>query len=315
MGVVVEVSTSTMITWFQLVVEICLGFWEHMVQLVYPPLAKSLVGEVVLITGAGHGIGRELALQCARLGAKVVCWDINAQTAQETAQRVNEEWAVNATHVDTPIRAWSFQCDVSKREEVNKVADETRLKVGEITVLINNAGIMPAKPMLKFEPHEIERLFDVNVFSQYWTIMQFMPGMIKRDHGHVVSMCSVAGITGTPYLVPYCSSKFAIKGLMDGLFLEMRQDMKESRVRLTTVHPFTINTGLAVDPMTRFPKLIPIHEASECAQQVIDGFRRNYEEVFVPKILGPVFRLGKCLPRRVQTALADFLNCGVGYNK
>lgn len=174
---------------------------------------------------------------------------------------------------------------------------------------------MPAKPMLKFEPDEIQRLFDVNVFSQYWTMMEFMPGMIKRDHGHVVSMCSVAGITGTPYLVPYCSSKFAIKGLMDGLYLEMRQDMRKSKVKLTTVHPFTINTGLAVDPVTRFPKLIPIHEPSECAEQVIDGFRRNYEEVFVPKILGPVFRFGKCLPRRVQMALADFMDCGVGYNK
>ena len=74
-----------------------------------------------------------------------------------------------------------------------------------ITILINNAGIMPAKPLLKFTPSEIERIFQVNVFSQFWMLFEFLPDLLTLDHGHVVSMCSVAGITGKRINYIYCA--------------------------------------------------------------------------------------------------------------
>ena len=70
---------------------------------------------------------------------------------------------------------------------------------------------MPCKPFLQFSPSEVEKVLSVNVLSQYWTLMEFLPRMASLRKGHVVSMCSMAGVTGTPNLVPYCSSKFAVK--------------------------------------------------------------------------------------------------------
>jgi all-trans-retinol dehydrogenase (NAD+) len=120
-----------------------------------------------------------------------------------------------------------------------------------ITILINNAGIMPAKKFLKLKPEDVEKIFKVNVFSQYWTLNEFLPEFLESDRGHVVSMCSVAGITGTPNLSCYCSSKFAVRGLMDALESEFHSEYPETNVKMTTIFPFTVNTGLAHDPTTR----------------------------------------------------------------
>eukprot|EP00095_Tigriopus_kingsejongensis_P006515 maker-scaffold172_size289735-snap-gene-1.26 protein:Tk06515 transcript:maker-scaffold172_size289735-snap-gene-1.26-mRNA-1 annotation:"short-chain dehydrogenase reductase family 16c member 6-like" len=293
--------------WFAWVVTIYRAF--------FPQWAKTLSGQVVVITGAGHGIGRELALQCARLGAIVACWDIDPVSCAETSAMINKEWKESGKRREfvPKIRARSFQCDVSKQPEVARAARETSQAMGEVWILINNAGIMPSRPLMDFKPEEIEEVFRVNVFSQFWTIREFLPEFVQRNYGHIVSMCSVAGITGTPYLVPYCASKFALKGLMDSLFMELRKKHSNSLVQLTTVHPFTINTGLAVNPTTRFPSLIPITEPAECARRVILAITNDEEEVYIPRLLNYGFKYGKCLPRRVQLVLADYMNCGVGY--
>jgi short-subunit dehydrogenase len=102
---------------------------------------------------------------------------------------------------------------------------------------------------------------------------------------------------------------------MDALQLELRQDRPDCNVRITTVNPFTINTGLAHEPTTRFPSLIPILEPEACARIIVDGIAADEEEVFVPRVLKYPFRAGRALPRKVQLALNDFLDCGVGYKK
>ena len=83
----------------------------------------------------------------------------------------------------------------------------------------------------------------MNVFSQYWTVMEFLPRMISLGRGHITSICSMAGVTGTPNLVPYCSSKFAVKGFMDALYLEMRATRPDCKVGFTTILPFVVDTG------------------------------------------------------------------------
>jgi NAD(P)-dependent dehydrogenase (short-subunit alcohol dehydrogenase family) len=93
------------------------------------------------------------------------------------------------------------------------VTSSFRNECGPVSILINNAGIMPAAPFLDFgEGESIRRIFNVNVLSQFWMLYEFLPEMLHNGcGGHVVSVCSVAGITGVPYLVPYCSSKHAIR--------------------------------------------------------------------------------------------------------
>ena len=292
-----------------LVLKCVWAFLELLFNLLTPSRLKSVEGQLILITGAGQGIGRELAMQLSRLGADLVLWDINEPAVKETAAKVKRE--VKSCQV------YAVKCDVSSRDEVGKAAQKTGVLTGgrAVDVLINNAGIMPAKPLLNFKPEEVEKIFSVNVYSHFWTIFEYLPGFLSRDAGHVVCICSMAGITGTPYLAPYCASKFALKGLMDALFFEMRQDYPDSKVKLTTVHPFTVNTGLAHEPFTNYPWIVPIVEPKMCAEHIIEAFRRNLEEIFVPKHLQPFSRMGKTMPRKVQLAINDFLNCGVGYEK
>ncbi len=207
-----------------------------------------------------------------RLGASVVCWDINPTTCEKTKREIESSGG----------KAWSFVCDVSNREAVAKAAEETRFKAGFVSILVNNAGVMTARPFLRLKPEEVQRDFAINVFSQYWTVMEFLPEMRRRNRGHILAMSSSAGTSGAPYNAIYCATKFANKGMMESLFLEQRHEMPDCKVKMTTVLPFVVNTGMAHEPRTRFPLFIPITEPEECARTAIEGMLRDEEEVFVP---------------------------------
>lgn len=114
-------------------------------------------------------------------------------------------------------------CDVSKRDEVTALADRIKSDVGCISVLVNNVGIMPTHPILQQSAEEIQRVFDVNVFSQFWTIQAFLPHMQEKCRGHIICMSSIAGLVGISNLVPYCATKFAVRGLMEALHAELRE--------------------------------------------------------------------------------------------
>lgn len=108
--------TSLMADAVLLLIEIVSALAEWLFRLVFPVKAKSLAGETAVVTGAGHGIGREVALQVGRLGTRVVCWDIDVGGCEETADEVRRGGG----------EAWAVTCDVSKREEVARAAKETR---------------------------------------------------------------------------------------------------------------------------------------------------------------------------------------------
>jgi len=283
------------------------SIYASLMRIIWPGPGKSLLGEIALVTGAGHGIGRELSLQLAKEGAKVVCWDINEETAEETVQNIRRRNGINGI-------ACSFKCNVADREEVKRVAQKTRTTMGKVTMLFNNAGIMPCKSFMQHSQRDIEQVFQVNVYSQFWTLQEFLPDFIEQKKGHIVSMSSTAGLTGTPNLTAYCSTKYAVRGLMDALLLELRQQQTpqvNDQVNLTVVHPFVVNTGLAQKPSTRFTTLIPFTEASEAASIILTGVKNNDFEVFVPQRLFYLFGLSHILPLKVKLALFDFLGCGV----
>ena len=276
--------------------------WSYLVEaasLVVTRPMKEVRGEVAVVTGAGHGIGRELTLQLVRLGVRVACWDINKAGVEETVRMVKEEGG----------EAMAVVADVSDRETVKKAALLTRSEMGEVTLLFNNAGIMPCKPFMSYSEQEVDKIFSVNVYSQFWTVKEFLPRMISLNKGHIVSMSSMAGITGTPNLVPYCASKFAVKGLMDALFLEVRAGRPETDVQMTTIHPFVVDTGLAQKPRSRFQQFIPFTAPEVAAEKIIAAMRRNYEYEFIPSFLCLISAVTKLIPRSGQLALMDYLDC------
>ena len=272
---------------------------EEIFRQIVPKAEKDIRGEVAVVTGAGHGIGRELSLQLVKLGVRVACWDINKEGGEETATQVRKLGG----------EAMVIVVDVSDKEAVKIAAQDTRSEMGEVTLLFNNAGIMPCKPFMNHSQQEVEKIFNVNVYSQFWTVHEFLPRMLGLNKGHIISMSSMAGITGTPNLVPYCSSKFAVKGFMDALFLEVRSSKPNANIQMTTIHPFVVDTGLAQKPRSRFQNLIPYTKPGVAAEKIITAMRRNYEYEFIPGWLCFISALTKMIPRRGQLALMDFLDC------
>lgn len=119
---------------------------------------------------------------------------------------------------------------MSKRDEVMALADRVKAEVGPISVLVNNVGIMPTHPILQQSAEEIQRVFDVNVFSQFWTIQAFLGHMQEKNRGHIICLSSIAGLVGIANLVPYCATKFAVRGLMESLHAELREGPYRDRV-------------------------------------------------------------------------------------
>lgn len=284
--------------------QILIFYLEALIRIFLPKSPKSLEGEVVVVTGGGRGIGKEISKQVSRLKVKsIAIWDLDGKTAEQTAKEIFEETGV----VTIPI-----QCDVSDRIDVSRAAKVTRESLGPVTILFNNAGIMPCKPFLKHSVSDLETVFKVNVFSQFFTLFEFLPDFLAAKRGHIVSLSSTAGVTGTPNLTAYCSTKHAIKGLMDSLFLEIKENHSDADIKMTTIHPFVVNTGLAQKPISRFNWLIPFTEPEEAARVIIDGMRRDEYSVFVPRHLLGLFAVSSIFPLKVKLSVYKFLGCGVG---
>ncbi|XP_063979111.1 short-chain dehydrogenase/reductase family 16C member 6-like [Diachasmimorpha longicaudata] len=294
-----------------ILVEVCLVFikiflsiLKSIYQLFVPPEEKKVAGEIVLITGAGHGIGRALALKYAALGSIIVCWDLDPQGNRET---VDEIMKLGAS------KAYAYKCDVTNREEVFSVAERVKSEVGSVSILVNNAGIMPCQPFLEHTPEVIQKLFDVNVMAHFWMLQAFLPSMMANNHGHIVALSSVAGIVGLPNLVPYCASKFAVRGIMESLTDEFKYKMgsQTSNIHFTTVFPYMVDTGLCKNPKIRFPSLMSMVSTTEAAAQIVTAQRRNYGEVSIPRYWLTVNTTLRNFPAKVWDHIKIFLDSGV----
>ncbi|XP_072751982.1 short-chain dehydrogenase/reductase family 16C member 6-like isoform X2 [Anoplolepis gracilipes] len=276
---------------------------ESIYKFFVPTEEKSVAGEIVLITGTGHGIGKELALRYASMGATVVCWDLDQQANEETLNEIKKTGTA---------AAYAYQCDVSNREEVLRVAEKIKKEVGDVTILINNAGIMPCHAFLDHSSDEIKRIFEINVLAHFWMLQAFLPSMIEKNHGHIVALSSLAGIGGLPNLVPYCASKFAVRGLMESISEELRISSKgKSLIKFTTIYPYMVDTGLCKKPKIRFPSAMPLVSPGQAVSQIILAQRRGYRERSVPSSWLTIGTLLRIFPDHALHSMIDFFDSGV----
>ncbi|XP_018050694.1 PREDICTED: 17-beta-hydroxysteroid dehydrogenase 13-like [Atta colombica] len=265
---------------------------------------KNVNGEIVLITGAGHGIGKELAIQYACLGAKVVCLDINKRTNEQTAKEIKE----------IGKDAYAYECDVTKREDVFAVAKRVKGEIGDVTILVNNAGIMPCHTFLDHTVDEIIQMFNINVLGHFWMLQAYLPSMIKRNHGHIVALSSIAGIVGFSNLVPYSATKHAVRGMMDALEDELHLFNKEkSLIKFTTICPYMVDTGLCKNPKINkmFEIFLQLNSSKDTAAQIIKAQRQNIKIKSVPSFWLPLIKFIRILPENAQIVIKDFIDTGV----
>ncbi|KAF2898500.1 hypothetical protein ILUMI_07671 [Ignelater luminosus] len=281
-----------------------LKFWflvgQAFVRLFIPIPPKSVKGEIVLITGAGNGIGRELAFQYASQGATVVGWDINEKGNLETVAEIAK--------LGYP-KAYAYVCNVAKREEVMEVAKKVQKDVGDVTILINNAGIMPCHPFFDHTTEEIHRIMDINVMAHFWTLQAFLPAMVQNNHGHIVAISSVAGLMGVKNLTPYCASKFAVRGMMEALYQDLHTDQK-CQIKTTCIYPFAVHTGLfdVKNANMKYPKLTPVLKPKDVAKNIMNAQRRDVFETTIPRHMLSVSYCMKLFPVKALMALNEFFD-------
>ena len=247
----------------------------------------------VLITGAASGIGRMLALRLANAGASLVLWDI------DSAGLGNVQVELAGAGHDADI----YTCDLTSREDIAATAAQTFSEGGPVDILINNAGIVSGKSLLDLSEQEIERTFQVNTLALFWTVRAFLPSMLERDSGHLVTIASAAGLAGTARLTDYCASKFAAVGFDESLRAELKQ--LNSSVVTTVVCPFFIDTGMFDGARTRFPWLLPILRPDTVVRRIVTAIEKDRRRLVMPRFVYAGWP-SRLLPVRWYDALMSF---------
>lgn len=168
-----------------------------------------------------------------------------------------------------------FKCDITSPKTIAAVAREIRTTVGDPTVLINNAGVVQGRTILESSERDVRFTFDVNTFAHFWTVKEFLPAMIKANHGMVVTVASVAAWVTVPNMVDYAASKAAAYAFHEGLTAELKTRYDAPRVRTVIVNQgFTktaLFTGYHNDSPFMMPALEPATVAEAIVRQVLSG--------------------------------------------
>ena len=176
---------------------------------------KTLSGKVAVVTGAGSGIGRELARACAAEGAHVVLADVDEMGLAESAR-----------HLPQGVESIQARCDVSKPADLESLAQLTYERLGAAHLVFNNAGVAVAGPVWSAPLDEWKWVLDVNLMGVVHGIRAFVPRMLAaKSEGHVVNTASVAGLLSVPGSGVYCASKHAVVSLSECL----HHDLKAAR--------------------------------------------------------------------------------------
>jgi len=261
---------------------------------------KSVEGEVILVTGAGSGLGRLLSEKLAlRHNAKVVCVDVNASENAKTADNINKSKG----------SAFAYTCDLTDQDDVEALAQSVRTNVGEVTILVNNAGVVTGKKFLE-STNKMNRLtMAVNTESHFWTVKAFLPAMMKKNHGHVVTVASGAGLVGIHKLADYCASKFGAVGFAESLMAEMYTEGKDG-VKSTLVCPYFISTGMFDGVTSRIPAILPILTPDYVTDKIIDAMLNNQEVLLMPRSLYLLVVVKGFLPVKAIQEIMTFLGAG-----
>ena len=169
---------------------------------------KDLRGDVALVTGAGSGIGRELSLLLAEAGCQLVLWGRREDPLRRVAEEIRALAADRDSSISDNVRI--DVVDVGVKAEVEAAGASVLEELGRCDLLVNNAGIHEGPGVMERSEAEIRAIFDVNVLAHLWTLQAFLPSMIERNHGHVATVGSAAGVIGAAGMLDYCASKFAV---------------------------------------------------------------------------------------------------------
>ena len=233
----------------------------------------DFTNKVIVITGASSGIGKQVAIEFGKLGAKLVLIGRKKDKLEQTAMELKK------FSCSTMI----CQCDVSKKNEVDTMTNLVLKKFGSVDILINNAGFAIYGSVSDLSIDEIELQMQTNYLGMVYCIKKFLPSMLHQKSGHIVNVASVAASFGLPGIASYCASKFAMLGFSEGL----KHELKNSGVDITVVSPIMVRTNFFDHPsFEKMPKYSPTSlDPKAVAKAVAKAANSKKLEIIVPSVV------------------------------
>jgi NADP-dependent 3-hydroxy acid dehydrogenase YdfG len=227
---------------------------------------EKLQERVAVVTGAGSGIGRALALDFASKGCKVVLADIESQPLEESRALVSE----------LGVEALAQVTDVASAKSVEALAAAAMERFGTVNILCNNAGVGGGGLIKNQQLVDWKWVIDVSLWGVIHGLHYFLPHLIEADEAHVVSTASVAGLLSHPGLGPYNAAKYGVVAIMETLFLEMEQD-EQANVGVSVLCPGVVKTNIASAQRNRPEHLQRQRQVSAGAKK--NGARKQNEAI------------------------------------
>lgn len=243
--------------------------------------------KVIVITGAGNGIGRELSIQCAQAGARVALLDMSHEALEQTADLAGR--AQVSLHT----------VNITDLTRVQELPEEIISAHGQIDILINCAGIIqPFVPVMQLSFEDIDKVMKVNFYGTVYMTKVFVPHLLQRPEAHLANVSSMGGFIPFPGQTVYSASKGAVKMFTEGLYAEL----KDTKVGISIIHPGAIQTNImknsGLEQSSSSEKAGQALPAPEAARQIIQAIQKKKFRAMVGKdarFLDAFYRLN---PRR-----------------
>ena len=229
----------------------------------------KIKGNCILITGGASGIGRIMGRKALEMGARqIVIWDINQASIESTEQEFSALGNVKG-----------YRIDISDTNAVAETFAKTTEECGNIDILINCAGIITNnKTFDQCSAEDMDRTIQVNTLAPMYVARQVLPDMIARNSGHICNIASAGGMLPNPKMSIYSASKWAAVGWSDSVRIELKE--MNSQVRVTTICPYFITTGMFDGVKS---KVFPLLKPQEVAERIIGAIEGNKKMLMLMK--------------------------------
>ncbi|KAF2193793.1 NAD(P)-binding protein [Zopfia rhizophila CBS 207.26] len=254
--------------------------------------AWSWRNEVAVVTGGSKGIGAMVVKRLISYGIRAAVLDV---------EPLSEELQSAGANLVT-----FYECDITSRVAVHKAGEAIRSDYGSPSILINNAGIGNANSILDVSPERLSTIFNVNLISHWYTVQEFLPDMIAKKKGHIMSTASMAAFVGLAGMVDYSCTKVGLVALHEGLKQELKHRYKCPQIKTTIVYPTWTRTRLieAIEKgiqSVRAPIMDPGDVAEAMVKQIIDG--KSGQIILGPSIAASI----RALPAWLQEFIRDYM--------
>jgi len=231
------------------------------------PTNPPLAGQVAVVTGAGRGIGRAIALTLAELGAHTVLCGRSREALEQTAAAIQNSGGTSLvkSSVKSSGKSSVIECDVSDLHSVEALAEHVERSFRRIDILVNNAGIGAAGPLHQLSPDDWERVLNTNLRGVYYCIRSLAPLMIKARTGHIINISSLAGKNALPNGAAYAASKWGLNGLT----YSVAEELRAHNIRVSVICPGSVHTEFSPHPGKNAEKMLQASDVAHAVAMIV----------------------------------------------